>query len=433
MAAHNTSDTYRHKRRQKILNCLSDEVALFLSAPRVSFPYRQNADFFYLSGIEEPFAALVLYRKEKLAQSILYIRERNPGEERWEGPRLGIKGARRAISVDDVKPIDNLPNDLPGLLHGARTLFFSPRIRADLDSLVQASFAGEAALRKHFPLSLKDPRLLTSKMRLIKDASEIRSIRRAERITAQAFSELAGRLSTLQSERHAARVLESLFAELGGEDAAFETIVAAGKNATCLHHRPGAKALRRGELVLIDAGVRVDGYPSDITRTLPVSGKFTGPQADVYDAVHRALKSTVLQVRPGTTLDALHRTCVRELTRGLRDLGVLRGEIADLVRREKYKPYFMHRVGHFLGLDVHDVPPFSREGEFLSSTRLPIVPDHVFTIEPGLYFDAQDKQIPKPLRGIGVRIEENILVTKNGHEVLSRSLPTARDELAALF
>ena len=318
-------------RRKRLLRTIRGEAALFVSAPEATksrdqhFPFQQNTDLIYLTGITEPEVALLLLGTSRGPRSVLYLRDRNPVEERWLGERLGLKRAKRMVRVDEVRPIAQLPGDLPQLLTGVQTLHFAPGGNPYYDNLVWSLFQSSVGPRYNAPYTLKDSRLLTSEMRFVKERSEIRALKHAAEITSKAMMLLAPRIGEAANEVHAARLLESFFSKLGAHGCAFETIVASGRNATELHHRPQLQPLWKRELVLVDAGASFRGYAGDVTRAFPASGKFTEPQAQIYDVVHLALEQGKAKTRPGVTLEDIHETVTRCLIKGLLDLGILKG------------------------------------------------------------------------------------------------------------
>lgn len=426
-------------RRKKIIKQIKGEAAVFYSAPECTLsrdqfhPYRQNSDFLYLTGIKEPHAALVLLGSTRGPRSILFLRERNPTQERWTGELIGLKRAKRRFHIDEVRPISEFASSLPKLLTHSRVLHYAPGSNPESDSCIWKLFQSQVSPRFNFPHTLKDSRLLTSELRMVKDREEIRTIRHVSDITSQAFLDFIPDLRTVKSEKHGVRVLESHFARLGAEGVAFPTIIASGRNATVLHHEPRFQPLWKRELVLIDAGALFNGYAADLSRTLPVSGVFSQPQADVYEVVHSALRDSLNAAKPGSTLDAIHRAAVRTITSGLVDLGLLHGSTSQLIEKEAYKPYYMHRTSHWLGIDVHDISSIYCDEYLVPPLTRPLVPGNVITVEPGLYFDPKDKSLLTEFRGIGVRIEEDVLITSSGCEILTARMPTDREEIETLM
>jgi Xaa-Pro aminopeptidase len=241
------------------------------------------------------------------------------------------------------------------------------------------------------------------------------------------------KISKLGSELHAARVLESEFSALGADSTAFNTIVASGKNATVLHHSPTFQPLWKKGLVLIDAGASFQGYSADMTRTVPVSGKFSAVEAQAYDVVLAAFEAAARKALPGKSLNDIHRAAYRTICKGLLEMGILKGHLKTLLKEKAYLPYFMHRTGHWLGIDVHDIAPVYYNDKPLDSYRRPLEAGNLITIEPGLYFDPKDKKIPTELRGVGIRIEDSVLITNDGHELLTARMPKDRKEIELLI
>ncbi len=435
------SQAVYHNRRKRIIRQLKGAAAIFaapLDSGRGDDGYLPggNKDLFYLTGFSEPDTVLILLGNSRGPRSVLFLRDRDAQDERWHGERLGIKRARRLFAVDEIRDISRLRTDLPEMLSSSHTLYYAPGSNPRLDSVVWNMFRQPGAPRVNGPNALIDSRVLTSEMRFIKDRDEIRAIQHACDITSRALLWLIPRTREFASERHAAQLLESQFARLGAHGVAFPTIAASGRNATVLHHRPRLQPLWRRELVMFDCGASFQGYASDVTRTYPASGRFSQPQADVYDVVLAAHDRVIERARPGVTLDELHQVATRTIVKGLVDLGILRGSPGAHFDRGTYRPYFMHRIAHWLGLDVHDIAPVSVPGDprmVVPSMLRPVVPGCVFTVEPGLYFDPKDESVPVAFRGIGIRIEDDVLITNEGATVLTSSVPTARADIENLF
>lgn len=431
-------------RRKRVTKLIKGQAALFSAAPvalasrDLEHAYRQNTDFHYLTGLPEQDCALVLLGSSRGPRSILFIRERNIAQEQWLGERLGVKRAKRLLSVDEVHEYSTLSTVLPRLLKQFRVLHYAPGSHPFTDELVWRFMRTTVGPQSEFPDTLLDSRLLTSEMRWVKDREEIRALEHAADISARAFVAFAGQLSTISSEVHAARVLEANFAKLGSPYVSFPTIVASGKNATYLHHSPQLQPLWKRELVLVDAGATYRGYAADISRTFPVAGKFTAPQRDVYEVVLAASEEAIKTARPGVTLEEVHNAAVRVITKGLMDLKILRGNKVQLITKKAYFPYFMHRIGHWIGLDVHDASPtiipsvLPDKSVRMRSALRKMVPGNAFTVEPGLYFCADDETVPKHFRGIGIRIEDDVLITESGSTVLTLRVPKAADAIEAI-
>jgi len=437
---HESEDVFA-ARRQAILKNIKGEAALFVSQAKqtisrdLSYPLRQDSDFFYLTGIKEEPAALLLLANSSGPRSVLFLRERNPEMERWEGETLGIKRAKRRFQIDEIREYKDLRTSLSSYLRNSEMLYYGLGTHPSVDRLIIDFLSSQIGPHVNRPNGLIDSRLLTSEMRFVKDKKEIRKIKHAVSITAKSFMALAPDLPYAKSELHAAKVLESYFAKFGATDLAFPTIVASGKNATCLHHLPQLQSLWKRDLVLIDAGAYHGGYAADITRTFPAGRKFNSAQADIYDVVQSALVAGTARSKPGATLDSIHSACVKAIVRGLVDLRILRGNVSSIISSGKYKQFFMHRSGHLLGVDTHDINPIyrPRSNVRLSVYSRPLRAGCVFTMEPGLYFDVEDRTVPKAFRGIGVRIEDDILITESGRQVLSEELPSEREKIEELM
>lgn len=436
----NNEDNIFYARRIKIIRQIKGEAALFCSAPTkmrtrdLEYEYHQEANFYYLTGLNtETKAALLLLGSIKGPRSILFIQDRSAASERWSGERLGIARARKCIKVDEVKDYKDLETTIATALHNCSTLHYAPGLNTDIDDFIFTLFKSSVGPRTTFPNIISDSRIITSELRWVKDKNEINNIRHAANITTKAFFEFALKLREFHNEKHAAKNLEMLFFNHGATETAFPTIVAAGKNATVLHHQPNNTPLWKKELVLADAGASFNSYCSDVTRTFPVSGKFSTPQAEIYVIVYKAWQSAIAKAKPNVSINSLHKAAVKEIIRGLISLKILHGTVQDNLRKETYKKFFMHRIGHWLGLETHDISPiYSAHNPILSYSR-PMVAGNVITIEPGLYFDAKDTSVPKEYRGIGIRIEDDVLITPKGSEVLTKGIPTSRTDIEELL
>jgi Xaa-Pro aminopeptidase len=419
------------QRRRRLLDELGDGLLLLPTAPEVRrngdvhFEFRPGSDFHFLTGFPEREAVLVAFRRGAKRHSMLFVRPRDQAREIWDGPRHGVASVPRRFGVDAAHSIGELWQRLPQLLLGQPRLFHRLGANADFDRRLMDLFASEAfkQRRRQPPAhpSIEDPTPAIARLRHIKDAGELAAMRRAAAVS------VAGHVAAMQEARAGQReyevqaVVEAAFRRGGSVRNGYPSIVASGPNACILHYHENDRRMRSSDLLLLDAGAEVDGCTADITRTFPVSGRFSATQAAVYRVVLRAQLAGIRACRRGAAWDFAHRTCVRWLTRGLVELGVLRGDVSRLVQREKYKPWYMHGTSHWLGRDVHDVGAYQRaDGK---PERLAV--GMVLTVEPGLYFGANDARVPAPLRGIGVRIEDDVLITKNGPEVLTAAAPKA--------
>ncbi len=427
-----------HRRRlRRLFAELGDGVLLLPTAREqhrngdVLQEYRPGSDFHFLTGFPEPEAVLVASRRGARQHTVLFVRPRDPAREIWDGPRYGVRGAASAFGVDEAFPVQELWRRLPELLQGHARLFHRLGVDRDFDHRLLDLFAAQAVKHKRrqpaaHPV-IEDPVPALARLRLAKDADELEALRRAALITAAGHhaAMVATRPGMFEYEVQA--VVEGAFRRSGSPRNGYPSIVASGKNACVLHYHDNDRRLRAGDLLLIDAGAEFHGNTADITRTFPVSGRFTPPQAAVYRAVLRAQLAGIRACRLGAPWDAAHKTCMRWLTKGLVELGVLRGDVGKLVAKEKFKPWYMHGTSHWLGRDVHDV------GAYVGPEGKPerLVAGAVLTVEPGLYFGAGDRRVPVALRGIGVRIEDDVLVTRAGPEVLTAAAPKTIAEVEA--
>jgi Xaa-Pro aminopeptidase len=424
------------ERRRRVLEAMGpDAVALFLGAKLATrsndthFPFRQDSDFWYLTGFWQPNAVAVL-RTDGGPTFTLFVEPRVREQEIWTGIRPGVEGALRDYGADAAHPIEELPKLLPELLQRARRVYHVLGRDAATDARI-VSALDEMRLRSRLglvpPDELVDPRGLLHEMRLFKDAVELDHMRRAAEISREAHAEAARLAQAGRNERELEAVLDYTFRRRGGNGPAYGTIVGGGANATILHYVTNDQPLRDGTLVLIDAGSEYQGYASDVTRTYPVGGRFGGPARAVYEVVLSAQQAALAAGGPGRTLEDVHRAALRVLVQGMVDLGLLQGGVDDGIAREAYRPYYMHRTSHWLGLDVHDVGTYSRDGK-----PRPLEPGMVYTVEPGLYVAPDDERADPRFRGIGVRIEDDVLVTTDGLENLTAAIPKKPDEVEAL-
>lgn len=422
------------RRRQRLLEDIGEGIALLFAAPErprnrdILYPYRFDSDFWYLTGFPEPEAVLVLIGGNA-PRTLLFCRDKDEEREAWEGFRYGPAAAREIFGFDETRPFAEFADALPDLLAGHETLWYAVgqdagQDRQIIDALNRVRAQSRAGRRA--PAVLRDIREPLQRMRLIKDAFEIDIMRRAADISSDAH------LRAMRACRpgHREYVLEAElsheFRIRGAGGHAYPPIVAGGANACVLHYTDNNAPLADGTLVLIDAGCELDGYAADITRTFPVNGRFTGAQRAAYEIVLAMQIAAFEAIRPGASFSAYHDAAVRVLVRGLVDLGVLSGDIDGLIEREAYKPFYMHRTGHWLGLDVHDVGDY-KTGEDWTRLR----PGMALTVEPGLYLRA-DAGAPEPLQGIGIRIEDDVFVTDTGCEVYTRA-PKTIAEIEALM
>ncbi|KTC97247.1 proline aminopeptidase P II [Legionella geestiana] len=394
------------------------------------YRFRQDSDFFYLTGFDEPDALLVITAGAS-TQSLLFSRARNPSEEKWTGPRLGQEGAVSELGMDEAWPMEQLQAQLPELLAGRTAVCFpfgrSPWLEKAIHSAMQSV---KMRIRRGTgaPDILQDLDPVLGEMRLFKSEAECALMMRAADISVRAHQRAMAACRHLDNECQLEAELVYTFLREGCRANAYDPIVGNGANACVLHYTANNAPLVPGNLVLIDAGGEYAGYAADITRTWPVNGRFTPEQRAVYDLVLAAQKAGVEAVRPGAPWDSIQRIIVDILTRGLCELGILRGNPDALIRDEAYRPYYMHNSGHWLGLDVHDCGRYRVDGAWR-----PLEPGMVLTVEPGLYLSADIPGLDARWWNIGVRIEDDILVTENGHKNLTAALAVDADSLEALI
>lgn len=395
------------------------------------YRYRQSSDLLYLTGFDEPEAiAVIAPSREK--KYTLFVRPRDPEREIWDGRRAGVQGAKEMFGADEAFPVEEFKEKLSDILNGAQNLYY--RVgdgNPELDQTIISQIARLRAMgwrRAVPPEAIVDTAAILHEMRLIKTEDEITLMQRAADIAAEAHRLAMQEARPGINEYEIEALIEYHFRKSGAAGPAYTSIVGGGANATILHYINNDARLRDGDLLLIDAGAEYEGYASDITRTFPVNGRFTKAQREIYELVLEAQTACIEMTRPGVTMDELHNLSVEILTEGMVRLGLLQGETARLIEEEKYKQFYMHRLGHFLGLDVHDVGRYQVDGESRA-----LEPGMVITIEPGLYIAADTKEIPEEYAGIGVRIEDDVLVTAAGRRVLTDKAPKEVKEIEELM
>lgn len=397
----------------------------------VHYPYRQDSDFYYLTGFNEPEALAVFIPGREQGEYILFCREYDETKALWEGAHAGLEGAVKHYEADDSFPIDDLDEILPGLLENKGKVFYPMGRDPELDhSLLEwiNHLRGQSRRGVSAPGELVTLEHILHEMRLFKSPAELKLMRRAAEVSAHAHARAMQVCKPGMHEYQIEAELLYQFYQGGLRHVAYPSIVAGGKNACVLHYTENKDVLHKGDLLLIDAGAECDHYAADITRTFPVSGRFSEPQKQLYQLVLDAQSSALEQVKPGLPWNAAHDAAVETITQGLVELGILKGKVKKLIKDEKYKPFFMHRIGHWLGMDVHDVGDYKVDQEW----RL-LEPGMVLTVEPGLYIPADYDKVEEKWRGIGIRIEDDILVTANGYECLTAAVPKSIEEIEALM
>jgi len=423
-------------RRRRVLDAIPGDVMIVPGARQLTrsndteYPFRQNSDFFYLTGFDEPDALLVLAPHRAGQTSVLFLRERDRVKEIWNGRRLGSAAAPAVLGIDAAFPIEELAQRLPDYLAGANALQYAFGSDEGRDRTVHAALeTARAKTRRdgHAPARFADPGILLHEMRLFKSADEIAIMRRAADATRR------GHVAAMRATRPGLReyeieaALEVEYARAGAQCPAYESIVGGGENATILHYVTNRDVLRDGDLLLVDSGAEVDCYACDVTRTWPVNGRFSAEQRAIYDIVLAAQEAAIACVKPGAARNAFHEAAIRVIAAGLIDLGLLKGGVDEAIENETYRDFYMHGTGHWLGLDVHDVGAYLDAGD---APRL-LQAGMVTTVEPGIYVQ-RDLDVDERFKGIGVRIEDDILVTPGGYDNLTASIPKAVAELEAL-
>ena len=428
---------FNKRRKQLMQQVCRGNIAIIASAPTlirnrdVNFPFRQDSDFYYLTGFNEANALAVFIPGREQGEYILFCEEFDEKKALWEGAHAGLEGATKHYCADDSFPIDDLDDILPGLLENKAKVFYPMGRDSELDhSLLEwvnrirrQSRTGISA-----PLEFISLEHILHEMRMFKSAAEIQLLKQATEVSAKAHIRAMQICKPgLFEYQIEAEIVHELMNH-GLRAVAYPSIVAGGQNGCVLHYTDNNARLRKDDLLLIDAGAECDHYAADITRTFPVSGRFNTEQKLLYQLVLDAQQAAIEQVKPGLPWNLAHETAVEVLTKGLVDLGILKGQVANLIKKETYMRFYPHRIGHWLGMDVHDVGDYKVEGEW----RL-LEPGMVLTIEPGLYIPLDSKKVDSKWLGIGIRIEDDILVTQEGHEILTNAVPKTIAEIETLM
>ncbi|MBI2782626.1 MAG: Xaa-Pro aminopeptidase [Porticoccaceae bacterium] len=432
-----TAQEFARRRRDLMATMSKNSIAILTAAPEqvrsrdTYFPYRQDSNFFYLTGFHEPEAVLVLIPKRPQGQFILFCRERDRSREIWDGRRAGPEGARELYGADDAFPIDDIDEILPGLLEGrdrvyyalGRNRTFDTRLLDWIDGIRARARSGAVP-----PDEFVDLDHLVHEARLFKTATELKVMRKAGAISARAHCRAMRAARPGLYEYQLQAEIEHAFASEGARHPAYGSIVGGGANACVLHYVENSAPLQDGDLVLIDAGCELEHYAADITRTFPVNGKFSAPQQALYEVVLAAQMAAIDAARAGNHWDEPHRVTVKIITQGLVDLGLLKGNVDDLIARNAHTDFYMHRAGHWLGMDVHDVGDYKVDNEW----RL-LEPGMVMTVEPGIYVAPDNRKVAKKWRGIGIRIEDDVAITRKGAEVLTAGVPKTVADIERLM
>ncbi|MFN6962704.1 MAG: Xaa-Pro aminopeptidase [Pyrinomonadaceae bacterium] len=398
------------------------------------YKFRQDSDFWYLTGFPEPDAVAVIDPSNKRAPYTLYVRPRDPEMETWFGRREGTDGAVKNYGADKAFSIERFAADLPKLLNGRERLYYRFSVDKALDQQI-LGYLTEQRVRRlktaYPPHTIIDPTLIIGEMRLHKSEEEVELMQRAADIAAEAHVLAMRSVRPGMNEFQVESLIEAYMREQGASGVAYNSIIGSGENATILHYVENNRELRDGDLILIDAGAEYQGYASDITRTFPINGRFTPAQREVYDVVLDVQIQCVEATRVGQTVRGRQELSIELLTEGMKKLGLLKGKTQELIKKKAYMKYYMHGVGHYLGLDVHDAGRYFTDQQAKNSR--PFEPGMVLTVEPGLYIPPDDRSAPAKYRGIGIRIEDDVLVTEDGNRNLTTKVPKDPDEIEALM
>lgn len=429
------------QRRETFMAKIGQGTAIFRSAPTsvmhndVEYLFRQDSDFFYLTGFNEPEAVAVLIPHHQEHRFVLFVQAKDPEKETWTGYRCGVDQAKELYGADEAYPISELDEKLPQYLEKSDRIYYHLGRDKSFNEVILSHWQRLMATypkRGTGPVAIEDPAPILHPMRQVKSPTELAMLRQAMEISAIAHNRAREFVKVGHYEYQIQAEIEHTFRLHGGIGPAYPSIVASGSNACILHYINNHRQIQENDLLLIDAGCSYGYYNGDITRTFPVNGKFTGEQKAIYELVLEAQLKAIESIKPGQPYNEFHDMAVCVLVQGLMDLGLLKGDLEEIIKEEKYKPFYMHRTGHWLGLDVHDVGVY-KQGE---ESWLPLQSGHVLTVEPGIYIKPDIKpaegqpEIPERWRGIGIRIEDDILVTETGHEVLTSGVPKLLDEVS---
>ncbi|MCK4742991.1 MAG: Xaa-Pro aminopeptidase [Sulfuriflexus sp.] len=426
------------KRRKQLLKMLEPgDIAILPAANMkirnrdVEYRYRPDSDFYYLTGFPEPEAVAVFIPGRKHGEYVLFCREHDAVQETWVGARAGQDGACDDYGADDSFPISDIDDILPGLMENTERVFYTMGNNSKFDERVIKwvnQLRDKARSGIHAPGEFVGLDHVVHEMRLFKSATEIRAMRKAAKISVGAHERAMRACKPGMNEYELEAELLYEFTRQGSSSTAYSSIVGGGNNGCTLHYIDNCETLNDGDLVLIDAGAEYDYYAADITRTFPVNGTYSKAQKALYEVVLAAQTAAIEQLKPDNHWNDPHEAAVRAMTEGLVDLGLLKGRVPTLIKNEAYKRFYMHRTGHWLGMDVHDVGDYKLGDEWRVLEK-----GMVMTVEPGLYIPVGSKGVAKKWQGIGIRIEDDVLVTKNGHDVLTGALASTVDEVEALM
>lgn len=427
------SKEFKARRKELMAQMEANSIALLAAAPPrlrnndAEYQYRQSSDFYYLTGFAEQHALLALIPGRKQGEVVLFCQEKDPHKELWDGYLLGPDAACETLDIDDAYPIADIDDILPGLIEGRDRVYYAMGKDDKFDDQVMEwvkVIRSKSKMGAHPPgeFLMLDP--LLHELRLIKSKAEIKRMEKAAKISAEGHRRAMATCRPGSKEYELEAELLYAFKKHGSLAPAYTSIVAAGNNACVLHYNDNNAEIKEGDLVLIDAGCEYDYYASDITRTFPASGKFSKEQKAIYEIVLKAQEAAIAAIKPGAAWDAPHNASVKVIAQGLVKLGLIKGAPAQAVKSEAYKDFYMHRVGHWIGMDVHDVGDYK-----IDDTWRLLEPGMVTTIEPGIYISPNNRKVAKKWRGIGVRIEDDVLVTRQGYRILSTGIPKTVAEI----
>ncbi len=427
-----TKQEFARRRRDLMAQMEPNSIAIVPAASEKvrnrdsDYPFRQDSDFYYLTGFPEPEAVLVLLPGREHGEVVLFCRERDPAMELWNGYRAGPEGACALYGADDAFPVGDVDDILPGLIEGRERVYYAMGRNMEFDRRVMQwvnVIRSKVRAGAHPPGEFLDLDHLLHDLRLFKSAAELKVMARAGEISAEAHCRAMRYCTPGMYEYQLEAEILHEFHRSGARHVAYNSIVGAGANGCILHYNDNDSLIKDGDLVLIDAGCELEHYASDITRTFPANGKFSKEQEALYDVVLASQLAAIATIKPGSHWNDSHNTTVKVITQGLRDLHLLDGEVNELIETEAYRAFYMHRAGHWLGMDVHDVGDYKLGGDWrVLETGM------VMTVEPGLYVAPDNADVPRKWRGIGIRIEDDVVVTKKGCDVLTGGVPkTARD------
>jgi Xaa-Pro aminopeptidase len=424
------------ERRARFMAEIGAAVAILPSAPvamrsnDVEFVYRQDNDFYYLTGFAEPESVALFAPGHKDGEFVMFVRPRDRERETWTGRRAGIEGAMLDYGADKAYVIDELDRVLPRYLESVERVYYPLGNNERMNARVLELMRGAQAMRPRTgsgPVAMLEPRELIHEARLKKRPEELDAMRRAVAISCEAHKDAMRRARGGMMEWEIEALVDYAFRSRGAAGPSYPSIVASGPNAATLHYINNDRKMHSGDLLLIDAGCEVDFYASDVTRTFPVGARFNPAQRALYAVVLEAQRRGIESIRPGVQFDDVHEAALRVLVEGMIDLDLIKGPLDDAIATASYRRYYMHRTSHWLGMDVHDVGLYRVGGNSRA-----LEPSMVLTVEPGIYISPDDESVPEQMRGVGIRIEDDVLVTAEGHEVLTAAIPKTIDDIEAL-